>query len=346
MTCKDIQGFRIKYIRKGGGISLSLWDAQEHQLLKNGQSVEIHPRSIHYSLDGRHWRIMDDHGRDIFPRGYDLHNTPVLMGDDRYVYKKDQFYGLIDLEGRDIIPCDFEEVLDWDDHFISLKKGNDRIVLNRFGDVIIPEGFDDIHILGDGLFQVEKSGKQALYMMEEGFITSYDDYSFTSFYEGIAGYRRGKEEWGLIDATGKNVSVPDLINLEYLESGIFIFCFDLNRWGVLDDHQNILFPTLYSWIESLGNGYLVLTRAKKSGLVDIKGQEILPFIFKGINSLDHHTFLCQDQKGYLFFDEDGHPMFMEHFSYATPFLQGAAQVVHQNENYLLNEKGQILSLEK
>lgn len=342
LESREIFGLKLQYRCHEGLLKLSLLDNDDNPVLAKKDCIEIYPHTVHYSEDGYHWSITDHQGKNLFNQSFEFSLSPMLMGDDRYVLQKENSFGLTDLEGQDLLPCRFDSVLDWDAHSISMISEGKACAFDRQGREILPPKYDSIHILGEGLFEVIRRDKRALYHQEIGFITPYDDFEFTPFHEGIAGYHLGNREWGLIDATGRRVTVPELEELEYLDEGVFVFCFEEGRWGVIDDRQKILFPPRYSWVSSLGSGFLTLSKDSRVSLVNLQGEQILPFRFTHIQSLDGRSFLCRDSNGFRFYDNEGDAMFFETFPYAAPFQNGVAPILWKNNSFLLSERGEIL----
>lgn len=343
LESERIYDMTLQYRRRNDKIRVALLDYQGDKSIDNMQSIEVFPKSVHCSKDGKHWEVKNHRGKRLFKGSYDFSHFPFQMNEERYVIQQQEHYGLQDLESNCLIPCKFDGVQDWDSQYIAMQKNRKTLVFNAQGQEVLPGKYDNVHILGNNLFEIIRKDKRALYHREIGFLTPYDDFEFTPFHQGIGGYRLGDQEWGLIDSTGRRVKVPELEVLQYLDQGVFIFCFEESRWGVINDQQKILFPPQYNWVSSLGNGYLTLSKNAKVALVNMKGEQILPFQFNQIQSLDGRNFLCQDRLGFRFYDDQGDLMFTENFSYAVPFLNGIAYVVYKGKSYLLNLEGKSLN---
>jgi len=342
LETNSLYSLKISYGYEQNRLNLSLITPDGDRLLANQNSIEIFPHTLLFSPDGKEWVISLHNGEELFNRRFSFSDVPLLMGDDRYILQSQQKFGLFNLQNEEIIPSEYESVLDWNNFYISLVSNGKACLYDRNGNQLLPARYDNIHILGEDLFEVERRDKRSLYHRDLGFITPYDSFYFTLFHNGIGGYHLGNGEWGLIDATGRRINVPELEELEYLDQGIFVFRFEDDRWGVIDDHQKVIFPPRYSWISSLGGGFLTLSMNSRISLVDIQGKQILPFSFNQIQSLDKRNFLCRDEQGYQYYDEQGDLMFQEHFSYASPFMNGIAQVFREEGSYLMNEDGKLL----
>jgi len=342
LETNSLYGLRIRYSIVDGKVRLSLLSQSGELLLKDQQSIEIYPQTLLFSSDGHQWTVSDHRGCKIFDNSFSFSSIPLLMGEDRYIMQKNHHFGLKDIQGNELIPCQFEAVLDWNDDYIAFENQGKVCLYNHLGQQLLKAKYNSIHILGEDLFEVERKGRRALYHADLGFISPYDHFHFTLFHSGIGGYHLKDKEWGLIDATGRRIVVPELEELEYLDHGIFVFRFEEDRWGVIDDSQKVIFPPRYQWISSLGWGYLTLSLKSRIALVDIHGNQILPFQFKQIQSLDGRNFLCRDEEGYQFYDEEGDLMFEEFFQHATPFLNGVAQIFKKEGSYLLGEDGSLL----
>ena len=74
-------------------------------------------------------------------------------------FLRDERYGYINEEGKEIIPCIYEEVEDFSEGLASVKKDGKWGYINKDGKEIIPFIYDSVRSFSEGLASVEKNGK-------------------------------------------------------------------------------------------------------------------------------------------------------------------------------------------
>ena len=162
--------------------------------------------------------LINIEGEEIIPCKYDDFIRFNLCNKNLFQVKSDNKYGLIDVEGKDFIPCKYDDLIkifDWWNDSYLVKLDNKYGLINSEGKEIIPCSFDHIDPLEDD--QMLKVRRENLwgYYMLDGT-------QVTDFYEDIEYYYK--------DA---NYSV---CNLDHP-----IFAAKSNgKWGYLDESGDTL----------------------------------------------------------------------------------------------------------
>ncbi len=145
--------------------------------------------------------------------------------DNYFIFKKQNKFGLLSLEGKEIIPPTYDKLfnpkIDVDTYSSNIitMKGSKYGMLNSFFKEVIPLKYDNISILNSSLFIVELKGKKGLYAAhgEEYIVPTFDDISDAS--NNLLIVARAKK-FGIYDITANKYLVTADYDFIIAESGI------------------------------------------------------------------------------------------------------------------------------
>ena len=92
-----------------------------------------------------------------------------------------------------------------------------------------------------------------------------------------------------------------------------------DRGDFLDIQGNLLFKTVqvYDYVKTIGNGYALVQRDRKKGLIDLKGNEIIPPVYDDLSNYEDNLL----QYGYISATKDGKFGFLDaNGNETTPFV--------------------------
>jgi len=193
--------------------------------------------------NGEKWRV-DRNGTPIF-------EDFVVVRDDEngYVARKDSLFGLINIEGDEILPFEYEDIISDRLGNIFVKKNGKWGMVNAMNQPLLPCNFDYIAYAWD------ESGKDT-----GNYIVVQND------------------KFGKISITGKEVfpCIYDGITtwVEYVDYGHYIMID--NKMGLIDYNGNTLMPPLYERFAYLfGKKWAIVYEKDKVGLYDVNTNTIL-----------------------------------------------------------------------
>lgn len=100
------------------------------------------------------------------------------------------------------------------------------------------------------------------------------------------------------------------------------------KWGMLDTLNNVLVPPLFDGLSSVYHGLIIAEVNNLYGLLNVRGDTIIPFEYSYINnrSLGAGRFLVEkgDKRGYI--DSFNNVVIPFMYTYAHPFVNGYAAV--------------------
>jgi len=150
-------------------------------------------------------------------------------------------------------------------------------VINKQGEIVLPAEYNNIWIVNENLFVVQKNKK-----------------------------------WRTIDLQ-KNIIIPiECDNLWYQRDGLFGFIerneWGERKWGIIDSQNNIIVPAKYDKIEPFENGLAWFEVEEYGrlewGYIDTKGNEVVS-LDEDLFEWENFTFDYQDYKNFAYCQKDG-----------------------------------------
>jgi len=216
------------------------------------------------------------------------------------VVEKNGKYGLIDLAGKEVVPCIYDYISDFLDGFAAVEK-DDKLgyidktgkevvpcIYSRFSDTLIRTFHNDLVAVSknDKMGFVDKSGKEIIPCIYD---ESYNSYTLNDiFSEGLV--RVSKDgNFGFIDKQGKTI-VP------FVYGGMHESRFDFSegmalvshgfieseggwRYGFVDKSGKEVIPCIYENGSPFSEGLACMQKNGKYGFIDKNGKEVIPFIY-------------------------------------------------------------------
>ncbi|MDR2010422.1 MAG: TonB family protein [Bacteroidales bacterium] len=261
-------------------------------------------------------------------------------------------YGLINLSGKEIVPCKYEcdEISLFSDGVAIIlndankwgfidKKGSEIIYvpnvlkISRFSEDLATITRD---VQGRWKYGfIDKTGKEV--------ISCIYDQAF-NFSEGLACVRR-EGKFGFIDKTGKEVIPCIYDDAHSFSEGLARVAIDNLRYGFIDKTGKGVVPFVYTDVRSFSDGLALVGEKGKYGFIDKEGKEIIPKIyeygFDGITAYPFSENLAVIQKKYKcgFIDKTGREVIPCIYDNAYGFSEGLAQVVKNGKYGFVDKTG-------
>lgn len=230
----------------------------------------------------------------------------VVVNEENYLY------GIIDKSGKEIVPCIYDYISDFEDGMARVQKMYYSGFINEKGEEIIPCDYTYCSSFIDGMSLVCKNRKFG-FIDQKGkeIIPIIYDY-LESFEEGNCIYRKDGK-YGFLNKNGESVIPASFEEALSFQEGLAAAKID-NKWGFIDKSGNFVIPNKYSHVTSFCEGWAVVSQQGKQFYIDKSGKCVLEFNAK----------------------------------YLTPFYNGLAIVIDcdidsPDLNFgIINKKGEIL----
>jgi len=194
-------------------------------------------------------------------------------------------YGIIDIEGKEILPCKYCDIEYFGDNFFRVANPISNWLLhgmvNTTGQEIIPCRYETIGIFNNDFFRVSLNGFVGLINKQGQEIAPTVYNSINSFIDGLAQVKLNDEyceinEKGLVlfDYGEKKRFLPYHFIFEY-ENGL-AKTFHNGKYGFIDLKGKEILPCIYEHIYYLGNNFFKISEKGKWGIINVTGREIVP----------------------------------------------------------------------
>ena len=173
------------------------------------------------------------------------------------VYSRLGKQGLIDKEGKTVLPCKYNEVLWWSENgYIAVKNNNLTGIVDTGNNIIIPFEYSTLYLCNKYCFK----DKNVLIAKKS------DEHE--------------NPKWGVIDMNNTILIPFTFSNIGYIaEPGSFMVK-NNGKYGIANIDSGIIIPAEYGCIEysNILKCY-ILSQNSKNGIADIEGKTILPVDF-------------------------------------------------------------------
>ena len=255
-----------------------------------------------------------DHVNDFFSEG-----TCIVKSDGKY--------GVIDMKGKEIIPCTHEHIYDCsEDMFLYRTKDEDYNYwygwLDKKGNVVIEAQYSDAGLFNDGLALAIRKNDKKSWINEYAFINKkgeivvdFNTYAkMQSFSDGLAAVNvenDNKDVWGYINTKGEVVIAPTYGYAYPFCDGVAIVGKNDKNF-VIDTKGEVVFIPEKDMVfleEEFSEGLMPVAKGNdlkaKCGFINTKGEEALPFEYDYAESfIDGTAYVIKDKK-FLVIDKKG-----------------------------------------
>ena len=209
-------------------------------------------------------------------------------------------YGLIDLNGKELLPLEYDEitVLEGMENSIIVKNGENIGLVNDNGSIIIDVNFKDIKPLGntykEGYITIDESGKYGVVSATKKQIleNKYDDIIPVYLNDYYLVQENGKKE--LIDSKGTVILDKNFDDIKSATTNGVIFTKN-NLYGEMSESGEITLEAVYQDLKEVKDGIYIAKKNDKYGIIDNIGNEQIAFEYTGIT---------YNEKADLFLAED------------------------------------------
>lgn len=191
----------------------------------------------------------------------------------------------IDMDGRivsrQLPPSEpFEEIFEESEGLRGIKKGGKFGFVDNQGRLRIANRYEGIKPFQEGLGAVKILGKW-------GFVNHAERIAIQPVYDDVGPFVSGlaivmqKGQYGLIGKTGDVVLPIRYDRIERLPTGRFELTSGDSK-GLADKDGRLVFAPRYSEIRDVDNGYVIVSRAGRHGLVALSGVSTIPMMYDHI----------------------------------------------------------------
>lgn len=177
----------------------------------------------------------------------------IWYEDDVLRVEKDGKYGLINFEGKEVLPCDYDEItaLKGVTNNLLVKKDGKVGLVNEKGQTIVNTEYKDIKTLKEGY--------------KNEYIIVNDN-----------------NQYGIISTTGTVIIEPKYEDVKYLNNSEMFAIKDAGVWKLINKDNQILIDGGYDNIIEAKGENVVVEKGGKYGVVTTKNEEKIPVEYEQI----------------------------------------------------------------
>ena len=177
----------------------------------------------------------------------------IWYEDDVLRVEKDGKYGLINFEGKEVLPCDYDEItaLKGVTNNLLVKKDGKVGLVNEKGQTIVNTEYKDIKTLKEGY--------------KNEYIIVNDN-----------------NQYGIISTTGTVIIEPKYEDVKYLNNSEMFAIKDAGVWKLINKDNKILIDGGYDNIIEAKGENVVVEKGGKYGVVTTKNEEKIPVEYEQI----------------------------------------------------------------
>lgn len=229
-------------------------------------------------------------------------NDNVWYEENILKIQKNGKYGLIDLNGKELLPAEYEEitVLKGIENSIIIKKDGKIGLANDNGSVIIEPNYKEIRNLGDtyknGYITINEEGKYGLVSTTKKEIleSKYDEISQIYLNDYYLVKENGTQK--LIKSSGETIIENGFDEIKYATANGVIFVKD-NLYGEMNELGEITIEAKYQDLRQSEKGTYIAKQNEKYGIIDSEGNEKIAFIYTGIAYNEKaNLYLAEDEQ--------------------------------------------------
>ena len=201
--------------------------------------------------------------------------------------KQNGKYGLIDFNGKELLPAEYDEitVLDGIENSIIIKKDGKLGLVNDNGSIIAEAKYADIKNLGNtyknGYIIVDENGKHGVISTTKKQIleNKYDEIAQIYLEDSYLVKEDGKQK--LIDSKGNTIIEDGFDEIKSATSNGIIFVKD-NLYGEINISGETTIEAKYQELREAKNGIYIAKQNDKYGIIDENEIEKISFDYTGI----------------------------------------------------------------
>lgn len=245
-----------------------------HELIDNGHSVWERDESGRYGL-------ISYTGQRLLETRYDT--VSGLQEEKIYVYERDGKFGILSRKGDVLQDLDnnFEELHAMSGPFLGVKINGKYGFVDTWGRLRIANRYDSVTRFQHQMAAVKMLGRWGYVDQSERLVVQpHFDRAYP--FRGKVAIVMKKGKYGMVNTRGRSVVPAVYDRIVPTEAGRYlIYRNDPQRGtlvGLVSAEGRPLIHPKYESVDDLGNGYVIVSRNEKYGLLTVEGRPTIPMI--------------------------------------------------------------------
>ena len=245
-----------------------------HQLINNGSS--LWERS-----DNGLYGLVSYTGRRLLETRYDT--VSALQEGKVYTYRREGKFGILSWDGRVLLDLNngFEELHPMSNGFLGVRINGKYGFVDDWGRLRIANRYDSVTHFSSNMAAVKMLGHWGYIDKSEHLIVQ-PRFDCAYPFRGAAAMVKKDGKFGLVNTEGRTVVPPVYDRIEITEGGRYLLYLNDPKRGMLmglvsDAGEPLVHPK-YESVRDLNNGFVIVGRRGKYGLLTTEGRPTIPMI--------------------------------------------------------------------
>lgn len=230
-----------------------------------------------------------------------IDETGILWYEENVLkVKQNEKYGLIDLNGKELLPCEYEEIepLKGIENSLIIKKDGKVGISNNKGNIIVEPNYKEVRNLGetykDGYITIDEDGKYGLISTTKKQLLANEYEKIEQIY--MPNYYLIKEEGKtkLINTSGEIILEDGFEDIKSSTTSGIIFTQN-GLYGEMNTSKEVTIEPKYQDLKEVKEGVYIAKQNDKYGIIDKDTTTKLDF---------NYTSIKYNEKAQLFIAED------------------------------------------
>ena len=261
--------------------------------------------------------------------------------------EKDGLWGFEDNTGKIVIPCkfDYAEIPYMHGKIINNRvyaviRGGKWEIVDKKGEIITKQGYDEPFIFYDGFSVVKHDGKVGFIDTNGKEIAPCEYDSAGVFSEGLATVRLNDKR-GYIDQSGTEVVPCKYDEVQEFSEGLARVKLN-GKWGFIDKAGKEVIPCRYDKVELFSEGLAEVEMNGKWGFIDKEGNEVIPCKYERMFCFTEGLAAVKLNGKWGFIDKNGTEVFPYKYDWAGGFFEGLALVELDGKCGFIDKSGNVV----
>jgi hypothetical protein len=314
----------------------------EEEIVIPQKYKSIRPKNDYLEIEdhSRKMGICKLNGKITIPVEYDYIQ---YLEDDLCVVSKDNKQALFKLDGSQLTELEYMVIGEFRSGLSKVRKGDFFGFINKKGELLGELEYEMNYPFSEGFAVIKKNEKYGL-IDTLGLIKIEPKYDLLNdIHLGIASFKTG-DNWGLIDSQGNIISQAKYQDISRVYKGVIAGKLN-EKWAIISIKGKELTPFEFDEIKIRENsernvrdfgvkevdfddGYLLVAKNSKWGLVDINGKSIISTEYDYIYPFTNGVAIIQSGDKYGLMNTKGNEITEIKYDGIEPYLAGSHSLVN------------------
>lgn len=266
--------------------------------------------NVNYEDETFKTKVLNENGEQILSQYENINafentdGTEIWYENDILKYEKDGKYGLINFEGTEMLPAEYDNIYVLKGIHKSLiveKNGKKGLVSSSTGEIIINPEYIEISSItnshGDGYIVKNENNKCGVISLNKKNIleVKYDEVKKVTGGENYVVVENGKLE--IVDSTGKVILDTGFDSVESINANQFVIIKD-GKYGVISNEGKEIIPTQYEDLKYITKENYIAKKDGKYGVVSTDNTIKVEFTYESMSYVKAADFIQADNADY------------------------------------------------